>query len=426
MRGRAIAVQVQTNDIVASTKASRSHWVLAGLFGLGGFVGYLDRVNLSVIATPIAHELNLSNAGLGVVLSAFLWSYGLAQVPAGIIIDRFGTRLPVLISVIVWAISSFISAFVGSVIGLCLARLLLGLSEASIYPAMWRAVTERFSPAERGRATSCLDIGSKLSYVFGVPVIAGVLAYANWRACFLLTAAISLAYAALFAVIYPKDLPAGDGRRGLSSVAGSLKAMIPTRAIAGVAIGFASYTYVYYLLATWMPRLVELQLGVSTVHAGLYTALPWIVAVAGEVLVAGFLVDRLVLAGYDPIGVRKYMLAISLLASLMLVGAAYSHSFLIVMGCLTFSATGLAISTPLGVSMIGFVAGRENLGAVGASVNLVANISGAFAPVLTGFLLDRTGSFLGAAAGAGVVIALGVVGYTIVVPSPAALAAERD
>ncbi|GBQ69350.1 major facilitator superfamily transporter [Ameyamaea chiangmaiensis NBRC 103196] len=395
---------------------SRRRWTLAALFGFCGFVGYLDRVNLSVIATPIAHDLHLSDTQLGTVLSAFFWSYALAQIPAGVIVDRFGTRLPVIASILVWAVSSLMSATVGSLLALGLVRLLLGLAEAPIYPAMWRGVALHFSASERGRAMSCLDSGSKLSFVFGVPLIAGVLAMWGWRACFVVTAGMSLFCAGLFALVYPREGHVAGRPQARVSIATSLRAMVPTRPVAGVAVGFAAYTYVFYLLSAWMPRLIEMQLGVSTVHAGYYTALPWLVAVVGEAIVAGYIVDACVAAGRDPVSVRKLVLSVSLCASLALVGAAYSHSPLIVLGCLTCSATGLAISTPTGVSLIGFVAGRDNVGAVGASVNLAANLAGACAPALTGFLLQRTGSFLGAALGAACVVVIGVGSYAFVVP----------
>jgi len=383
---------------------------------MGGFVGYLDRVNLSVVATPVATDLHLSNSQLGFVLSAFLWTYAIAQIPAGLLIDRLGSRLPIIISAVIWAATSFMSATIGSVSALCLARLLLGVSEAPIYPALWRALAQRFEPAYRGRATSCLDIGSKLSFVFGVPILAGVLNYSGWRACFVVTAALSLMYAALFAWIYPRDRPTEAERKALSRLSASLRAMIPTRPILGISIGFAAYTFIFYLLSTWMPRLIELQLGIGSAHASLYTGIPWLVAVVGEILIAGILIDRLVARGFDPIRVRQVVLCVCLLCSLALIGAANTHSTLPLLICLAISATGLATSAPTAVALIGFVTTGRDLGAVGASVNLIANLSGAFAPIMAGLLLDRSGSFEGVAFGAAAVVVVGIVGYAFVLP----------
>jgi ACS family D-galactonate transporter-like MFS transporter len=385
-------------------------WRVASLLGAGTFVCYLDRVNLSIAASPIAHDLGFNNTQLGLVLSAFLWSYAAAQIPVGILVDRFGTRWPILISIVLWAASSIATVAVQTIGAMLLVRLVLGLAEAPMMPAFWRSITLWFGIAERGRSNTILDIGSKLSYVIGVPAMAWIVSRYGWHACFFLTGIVTAGYGILFFAFYRE--PALHAETIAPARRAKLGDLIGSRKLWGVALGFSAYVYIYYLLATWMPRLLQDQLGISVLRSGIYTAVPWIFAIACEIVIGGWLIDRMVQAGASPGKSRQWILALSLLASLALLGAVTSHSTIVVLACLSISAAGLAVSTPTAGALIGLISPRSSVGSVGALINFIANGVGLCAPIVTGWIVDKTGSFYGAGVIAGIVVLVGVGSYT--------------
>lgn len=392
--------------------ASPQRWRIAGLLGGGTFVCYLDRVNLSIAATPLAHSLGLSDAQLGVVLSAFLWSYAAAQVPVGILVDRYGTRWPILLAIGLWALTSLGMIWVSTFAGIILLRLLLGLAEAPMMPAFWRAITLWFGVAERGVSNTLLDLGSKLSYVLGIPAMAWVVASHGWQAAFLLTGAVTVAYGVLFALVYREPAQHQAATTAAFDPARFWQ-LVANRKTWGLALGFSSYVYVYYLLATWMPRLLQDQLHISVLRSGLYTAIPWAFAIACEVLIGGIVVDWLVRRGHAAGRVRQWTLALSLIVSLALLGATVSHSAVTVLVCLSLSAAGLAVSTPTAGAMVGLIAPRDSIGMLGSIVNLIANAVGLVAPLATGWLVQHSGSFYGAGLAAAGVVAVGIVSCTL-------------
>ncbi|HEV2659566.1 MAG TPA: MFS transporter, partial [Ktedonobacteraceae bacterium] len=67
-------------------------WSIAALLGVGIIINYFDRVNLSVATTPLIKEFHLSNADIGIILSSYLWSYTLLQIPVGTMLDRIGVK----------------------------------------------------------------------------------------------------------------------------------------------------------------------------------------------------------------------------------------------------------------------------------------------------------------------------------------------
>jgi ACS family D-galactonate transporter-like MFS transporter len=400
-------------EIGGPTPPSAERWRIAGVLGTGTFVCYLDRVNLSIAASPLAKDLGFSDTQLGLVLSAFLWSYALAQVPVGLLVDRYGTRWPILVAIVFWAATSFATPAVQSLGAILLVRLLLGLAEAPMMPAFWRSITLWFPVSERGISNTLLDLGSKTSYVLGVPAMAWVVARNGWQGCFILTGIVTLAYGALFFFYYRDPAEQVARTRIQASMFAGIAPLLTNRKVWGVALGFSAYVYVYYLLATWMPRLLQDQLHISVLRSGLYTAIPWAFAIACELIVGGIVVDRLVRGGRDAGTVRQWTLALSLIFSLALLGATVSHSTSVVLVCLSISAAGLAVATPTAGSLIGFIAPRGAIGTLGSIVNLIANAVGLCAPLTTGWFVDVTGSFYGAGVAAAVVVVIGILSCTL-------------
>ncbi|WIX99732.1 MFS transporter [Amycolatopsis mongoliensis] len=182
--------------------AGRTRWAIAGVLGVGSFVNYVDRVNLSIAGPEMMREFHLSAAQLGVVASAFLWTYAVLQLPIGAIIDRIGVRWVNRTAALLWAIASFLTASAGGLGLLLFSRLVLGFGEAPTIPAGWKAIGQWFPRSERGRATAVFDGCAKISNVLGIPVMAFLVTAFSWHAAFVFTGVLSVGYLLVWWLLY--------------------------------------------------------------------------------------------------------------------------------------------------------------------------------------------------------------------------------
>ncbi|SFW82766.1 MFS transporter [Amycolatopsis australiensis] len=413
--------------------AGRTRWTIAGVLGVGSFVNYVDRVNLSIAGPEMMREFHLSAAQLGVVASAFLWTYAVLQLPIGAIIDRIGVRWVNRAAALLWAVASFLTASAGGLGLLMVSRLVLGFGEAPTIPAGWQAIGQWFPRAERGRATAIFDGCAKISNVLGIPVMAFLVTAFGWHSAFVFTGILSLGYLLVWWLLYltPKqalargrlspaefaylreggaddeDAPTPSSLTGLGN-------LLRRRKTWGLALGYASYTYAYYVLLTWLPGYLEKQFGVKLLAGGLYTMIPWLVAVLAQFLVGGIVLDRLIARSGDETKARRIVLVVSMLVSLSVAGAAYAGSVAVALVFLSIGAAGLAVSVPAGSSIVAVIAPEGCSGTLGGLVNFVANLIGIAAPIVTGAVVDVTGSFAGAFLVTGVVLLAGIFCYTVV------------
>src|SRR5438128_4288110 len=177
-------------------------WGIAGLLGIGIVINYLDRINISVATKPFEQEFHLTQTEMGIILSAYLWSYVLLQVPVGALLDRFGVTWPVRIGTFIWGLATYMTAIVSGLGLVILSRILLGAAEAPIFPGAAKATGYWFPTKERGLATSAFDASAKFSNVIGVPLVAAAVTIWGWRAGFYVTGTLSLFYALLFWIGY--------------------------------------------------------------------------------------------------------------------------------------------------------------------------------------------------------------------------------
>ncbi len=407
----------------------RRSWHIAWLLGLGVLVNYFDRVNLSVSHESLIAAFGISNIAFGYLSSAYNWTYALCQLPVGVLLDKFGVRRVGRISTFVWSLASFCASIAPGIPSLFAARLLLGVGEAPTFPANAKAIGLWFPARKRGFATAIFDSAAKFSSVLGVPLLGIVLLKVGWRWSFALTGAISLFYFLLFWKVYrdPGDdasLSAadrqfieaesrGDDARNTSTgEPESLGYLLGQRKVLGLAIGFGSYNYVFYLLLAWLPSYLTLALHIDAYHSFLYTSLPWLVATFGDLAVGGWLVDSLIRRGYNASRVRQVILIGGTTFGLGILGAANTHNATQALIWISISIGGLSAAAPVGWSVPALIASRNNVGRVGGIMNFSNQVSGIAASTITGYLFaaHQVGWVFGIA---GIYLAIGIAAYIL-------------
>jgi MFS family permease len=408
----------------ARRRAPRRRWRVAWLLGLGVLVNYFDRVNLSVSHQALNHEFGISDVTFGYLLGAYNWTYALCQLPIGVLLDRLGVKLVGRISILVWSAASFAGSLAPGIRSLFGARFLLGVGEAPTFPANAKATGAWFPQHERSFATSFFDAAAKFASAAGVPLIGALLLQVGWRMSFAATGVISLLYFALFFTVYrePEEDPkltdeelklirAEEEQTRHPEIQFTLFSLLRRKKVIGLALGFGSYNYVFYLLLTWLPSYLSEALHIDLLHSFLYTGVPWLVATVTDMLIGGLLVDALVQRGWNASRVRMTVLVVGTAFGIGIVGAGWSHTPMQALAWISISIGGLSAAAPVGWSVPSLIAPKGSVGRVGGILNFSNQLSGVAAPIVTGYVVHATGSFTGAFAVAGAYLAIGICGY---------------
>ncbi len=401
-------------------------WGIAILLGIGIVINYFDRTNISVATKPFEQAFHLSAAQMGIVLSAYLWSYTLLQIPVGAMLDRIGVKWLMRIGTIIWSLATFMTALVSGLGLVILSRVLLGIAEAPAFPGSSKATGYWFPLNERGLATSAFDAAAKFSNVIGVPIVAAAVTIWGWWAGFFVTGTLSLIYAALFWIGYrdPKEtkrlsreeysyIVEGGAQQETKPVSTmkSLGFLLRQPKVWGLALGFAAYNYSFYLFLSWLPGYLETQLHMSVLKSGFYTIVPWMVATLTDIFIGGLLVDTLIKRGRSSTSVRKTLLVIGMLLGIAVIGAAFTTNANIAITWISIALGGLAFSAPIAWSIPSIIAPRGTVGTVGSIMNFLGNLSGIAAPIVAGYIFDATGSFLLNFLIAGGILVVGILCY---------------
>jgi MFS family permease len=397
-------------------------WTIGLLLALGVLVNYFDRVNLSVSHDALVTSFNITPTAFGQLSAAYSWTYAACQLPTGILLDNFGVRKISLISIFIWGLASAAAAFAPGVLLFFAARLLLGIGEAPTFPASAKAVGEWFPAHERSFATSMFDGTAKLANGVGVPLLGLLMLRFGWRWSFGFTAMLSFAYLAVFASLYReprrfsirnivrRDSGTGDFELMLAPPI-PMSRLLSDRKVLGAAIGSGAYNYVFYLLLTWLPTYLAQTQHITLRQSFLFTGAPWLVAACCGLLIGGVLVDLLIKRGFDPSSVRQTVLIVGTCCGLGIAGAAFSHGITAALISITIAIGGLSAASPVLWSLPTLLVPNSSSGRVGGIMNFSNQISAIAAPIATGWVVERTGSYAWAFVVPTVYILVGIVAY---------------
>lgn len=406
----------------------RRRWRIGWLLGLGVLVNYFDRVNLSVSQVDLFTAFGISSVTFGYLSSAYNFTYALCQLPVGVVLDKFGIRRVGRVSIFLWSIASFAAAVSTSIGGLFGARFLLGIGESPTFPANAKAVGRWFPSHERSFATALFDAAAKFASAIGVPILGFLLLRIGWRWSFAATGLISLLFLVLFNAIYrdphddseltPQERAYIESTCATHALSESDQAtplplwtLLRQPKVIAMVLGMGSYNWIFYLLLTWLPGYLSIQLHIDLLHSFLYTGLPWLVATISDLCIGGLLADYLIQRGWDASRVRRTILIGGMACGLGILGAVHPSSHLSALLWITLSISGLSAASPIGWSVPSLIAPRSSVGSVGGIINFSNQVSGIAAPIVTGYFVQSLHSFAWPFAFAGIYLVIGIAGY---------------
>lgn len=180
-------------------------WWIAGLLACATALSYLDRQSFPVAVTEIQKHIPISDQRYSELQMLFLLAYAVMYAGGGRVADWLGTRVGYSVQILWWSAATILHGLVDSVLGLGVARFLLGFGEGGGFPCSAKAVSEWFPPEERSFAFGIFNTGSSLGAVAAPPLIALIILTLNWRWVFFLTGALGLLWAVAWWLFY--DLP---------------------------------------------------------------------------------------------------------------------------------------------------------------------------------------------------------------------------
>ncbi|SFC75332.1 MFS transporter, ACS family, D-galactonate transporter [Microbulbifer thermotolerans] len=364
-------------------------------------INYMDRTNISVAATSISEDLALTPVDMGIVFSAFAWTYSVMQIPGGMIVDTVRVRILYPFILIAWSIATIVQGLVSSLAAMVGCRMIVGAFEAPSYPANNKIVTQWFHERERASAIAVYTSGQFIGLAFLMPLLALIQDWFGWRGLFFLSGVIGIAWAAVWYFLYRDNtegrvraIPSSeDSTENLNSCPetesiswANIRLAFSNRKLWGIYIGqfCLGSTLIFFL--TWFPTYLAEYRGLGDLKTGFLASIPFIAAFFG-VLCSGFSSDWLVRRGYTNEFARKTPVILGLFLSGSVVAANYVDSMAAVTFFLSlaFFGNGLASINWVFVSLI---APRHMVGLVGGCFNFIGGLSAVIIPVAIGFLVQ--------------------------------------
>ncbi len=380
------------------------------------FINYVDRGVLPAAAALMQSDLNLSAAQLGVLLSAFFWTYALVQIPVGWVAERYGAHRVLAAGLILWALATVLVGITSAYITLIALRMLLGLGESAGFPCVSKLLAAVVPVESLGTANGIVGF----AYLFGPAVgtfLGGMLmAHYGWRSAFLVFGGLS------FLWLWPWSRVAVHARAAQRTSAGgpTFAVILRQPALWGASLGHFSSNYTFYFMLSWLPFYLIRERGFSTAEMAQLAGSAYLVT-AASALGAGWVIDRYVRRGGSTnFAYKSTMAAAHGGAVLCMLGMALGPRPL-ALACIFVYQALCGASSPGVYAIPQILAGPQATGRWVGIQNSLGNLAGVAAPALTGLIIESTGHFTAAFVLAAFVSLLGLVGWLWMLPQLAQL-----
>lgn len=406
----------------ALAAAGRVRWTIVAMLFVVTIINYAVRSAMSLAAPSLSKDLGIDPLQMGLIFSAFGWSYVIAQVPGGWLLDRFGAPRVYFWVIVSWSVITAAHGAVVWVSGsaavtlLFVLRFMVGLAEAPSLPANARVVASWFPARERGTASAIFNSAQYFATVVFAPLMGWIIADFGWPWGFAVMGVIGLVFAAFWPMVVrePRDHPRlGEAELALLVEGGALvdpvatqhedaaalkadnrrklRLLLTTPTLLGLYTGQFFINALTFFFITWFPVYLVQERGLSVAKAGLFATLPAICGFVGGVL-GGIWSDWLLRRGYSLTWARKIPVIAGMLAALSILGCNFAETNTTVLVFMSLAFFGKGVGA-LGWAVVSDVAPRDCAGLSAGIFNMFGNLSSITTPILIGWILKETGSF---------------------------------
>ncbi len=428
---------------VAEAKRSRVRLFIVTMLFLVTTVNYADRATLSIAGAALSKEMHLDPIAMGYIFSAFGWSYVVAQVPGGWLLDRFGSRWVYAFSIMIWSLFTFMQGWIGFFSGftavavLFVLRLMVGFAEAPSFPANARIVAAWFPGNERGTASAFFNSGQYFATVIFAPLMGWIAHDFGWRYVFFVMGVLGVLmglvwirtmygpkehpgindaefdYISQGGALVDMDAPRDEKSAGSGPKWDHIRQLLSNRMMLGIYLGQYCINTLTYFFLTWFPVYLVKERGLSILQAGFVATLPALCGFIGGVL-GGVISDYILQKTGSLTAARKIPIVGGMLLSMAIIGCNYVDGQALVVGFMALAFFGKGIGA-LGWAVVSDTSPKEAGGVTGGLFNMFGNLSSITTPIIIGYILAGTGSFNGALVFVGLNALLAAIAYLFVV-----------
>lgn len=404
----------------------RRRIIIVVLLFLLSMINYIDRITLSFAIGPVAKEFGLSDIEKGYLFSSFLWTYAACVVPAGVLVDKYGSKRVAGWGLALWSAATAMTGLSAGFVSMLVSRLLMGAGEASSNPAGGKAIREWIPSGERGFVTAAFNSGSYAGPALCALVAGAIIETWGWRSLFFTGGAIGMIWLAFWLALYGKpesvswlsqperekillERHAGAKPSHVDGEPLGLRGLLSTRTMWGLALAQGCNVYCQYLFLTWLPSYLQAEKHLTLMKAGLYTAIPYGLAVVFCILV-GRGSDRFLSKHGTGSGKRRNVVACSMAAASLILFAPMINETWLLLALITIALTGTATTTSMHFALLNdLLPNPKDIGRGMGIIVVVANLFGFAAPIVTGYVVSGTGNYAWAFIIAGSLLATGAL-----------------
>jgi MFS family permease len=367
---------------------------------------------------------------MGLLLSAFSWSYALCQLPVGALVDRIGPRWLLGIGLVVWSVAQAAGGLASTFGWFVIARIALGIGEAPQFPSAARVVSNWFPIRARGTPTGIFNSASPLGVALAPLCLPPLIAATSWHWAFFVTGAMGLMAAVIWLTLYRDPVHqqmsaeecaylevAASRDTAAKPAATSWLALFRYRTTWGMMLGFFGSVYLNWVYLTWLPGYLRTERHMAFAHVGIAAAIPFMCGFAGA-LIAGWASDRVARRAASPLLGRRNAVVVSTLGMVAFtIPAALVESNVVAVACISIVIFLANASSACAWSLATVAAPPSRIASLGALQNFGGFLGGALAPVLTGYIAQSWSFVPALLTGAGIAF-LGAMSYRYLVVRP--------
>ena len=365
---------------------------------------YIDRNNVSTAAFVFKQDLHLTNTQVGLVFSAFAYPYLVFQIVGGWVSDRFGARLTLTVSALIWGTATLLTGKANGLSALICARLLLGFGEGATFPTATRAMSDWLPEEKRGFGQGITHSSARLGNALTPPVVAWLIAYISWRGSFIILGIVSIAWAIAWGLYFRND-PATHpaiAQRELDRLPNyAAKQNWPQKSIPWISLiwrmlpvtaVYFCYAWTLWLYLAWIPSFFLHSYGLKLQNSALFSAGVFFAGVVGNTL-GGVVSDRILSRTGSRTKARRNLIVVGFLCSLAcMIPLLFSHDLTGAAICLSLAfffsefTVGPLWAIPMDIAprFAGSASGLMNTGTAFAAI---------ISPLVFGFIIDKTGNW---------------------------------
>lgn len=394
------------SDAPRSRRLRQLQWLAIGLCTGAIAINYLDRATIAIANVTIRAELGISATAMGALQSAWSICFAFAQIPTGFIVDRIGPYKLLGVALVLWSLAQTLGGFTSSYIQLIWARGLLGVFEAPAYPTSVRVTSNWFRSEHRGAPTGVFNTGASIGQAIAPPLLTGLMLAFGWRWMFIVMGLIGCLGGLVWFKFYrdpeqavlPPDgeeyLAPNNAERTRQVTLKQWGRLFRFRTTWGMILGSFGSGYSVWMYFTWLPAYLETQHHISIAKTGLLAAIPMLASVTGS-LAGGYFTDRLAKNGVDLIASRRWpTVAGYVISAAMTTIAAFASGPGMAITFISLSLFFLSFGIAAKWTLITAVTPQTYCASLSAIQNFGGYIGGTMSPIITGYVLDVTGSFV--------------------------------